>query len=82
LASGARVFRFGQTDNSPTGAGEDGVPILACAVGNAIAQLTGVRLREIAVRAGARARRAGGVVLSSPSPPLLAGRGKPCQSLC
>jgi len=35
------------TDNPPTGAGEDGVPVLACAVGNAIAQLTGVRLREL-----------------------------------
>src|SRR4051812_35063491 len=34
------------TDNPPTGAGEDGLPVLACAVGNAIATLTGVRLRE------------------------------------
>ena len=35
------------TDNIPTGAGEDGVPLVAGAVGNAIATLTGVRLREL-----------------------------------
>jgi isoquinoline 1-oxidoreductase beta subunit len=35
------------TDNPPTGAGEDGLPVLACAVGNAIASLIGVRLREL-----------------------------------
>ena len=35
------------TDYAPTGAGEDGVPLVAGAVGNAIAALTGVRLREL-----------------------------------
>jgi isoquinoline 1-oxidoreductase beta subunit len=35
------------TDHAPTGAGEDGVPLVASTVGNAIAALTGVRLREL-----------------------------------
>jgi isoquinoline 1-oxidoreductase subunit beta len=35
------------TDNKPTGGGEEGVPLVACAVGNAIATLTGARLREL-----------------------------------
>jgi isoquinoline 1-oxidoreductase beta subunit len=35
------------TNNPPTGAGEDGLPVLAPAVGNAIASLTGVRLHEL-----------------------------------
>jgi len=39
--------RVVSTDHPPTGAGEDGVPVVACAVGNAIAALTGVRLREL-----------------------------------
>jgi isoquinoline 1-oxidoreductase beta subunit len=39
--------RVVSTDNPPTGAGEDGVPVVACAVGNAVAALTGVRLREL-----------------------------------
>lgn len=39
--------RVVSTDNPPTGAGEDGQPMVACAVGNAIAALTGVRLREL-----------------------------------
>jgi isoquinoline 1-oxidoreductase beta subunit len=39
--------RVVSTDNPPTGAGEDGVPVVACAVGNAITALTGVRLHEL-----------------------------------
>jgi isoquinoline 1-oxidoreductase beta subunit len=35
------------TDHAPTGAGEDGVPLVASTVGNAIASLTSVRLREL-----------------------------------
>jgi isoquinoline 1-oxidoreductase subunit beta len=35
------------TDNPPTGVGEDGVPLVAGAVGNAIASLANVRLREL-----------------------------------
>jgi isoquinoline 1-oxidoreductase beta subunit len=35
------------TDNKPTGGGEEGVPLVACAVGNAVATLTGVRLHEL-----------------------------------
>jgi isoquinoline 1-oxidoreductase subunit beta len=35
------------TDNPPTGGGEDGQPLVAGAIGNAIAVLTGVRLREL-----------------------------------
>jgi isoquinoline 1-oxidoreductase beta subunit len=39
--------RVVSTDNPPTGAGEDGVPLVAGAVGNAIAALTGIRLRDL-----------------------------------
>jgi isoquinoline 1-oxidoreductase beta subunit len=35
------------TDNKPTGGGEEGVPLTASAIGNAIAALTGVRLHEL-----------------------------------
>ncbi|MEA2953877.1 MAG: isoquinoline 1-oxidoreductase subunit beta, partial [Alphaproteobacteria bacterium] len=35
------------SENKPTGAGEDGVPLVAAAVGNAIFSLTGLRLREL-----------------------------------
>src|SRR3979411_3081208 len=35
------------TDNPPTGAGEDGLPLRACSARNAVATLTGVRLREL-----------------------------------
>jgi isoquinoline 1-oxidoreductase beta subunit len=41
------AVRVISTDNPPTGAGEDGVPLVAGAVGNAVAALTGVRLREL-----------------------------------
>ena len=35
------------TDNKPTGGGEEGVPLTASAIGNAIAALTGTRLSEL-----------------------------------
>jgi isoquinoline 1-oxidoreductase beta subunit len=35
------------TDNKPTGGGEEGVPLTASAIGNAIATLTGTRLYEL-----------------------------------
>src|SRR3979411_3427248 len=44
------------TDNPPTGAGEDGLPLLACSVGNAIATLTGVGLRGLPLAPQRRAR--------------------------
>lgn len=39
--------RVVSTDNPPTGAGEDGVPLVAAAVGNAVATLTGRRLHAL-----------------------------------
>ena len=35
-----------QTDNHPTGAGQMSTPLVAPAISNALAQLTGVRLRH------------------------------------
>ena len=35
-----------QTDNHPTGAGQMATPLVAPAISNAVARLTGVRLRE------------------------------------
>ena len=35
------------SDNPPTGMGEVGIPTLAPAIGNAVAQLTGKRLRHL-----------------------------------
>jgi isoquinoline 1-oxidoreductase beta subunit len=34
------------TDNHPTGVGQMATPLIAPAISNAVAQLTGVRLRE------------------------------------
>jgi isoquinoline 1-oxidoreductase beta subunit len=39
--------RVVSTDNPPTGVGENGVPMVGGAVGNAMAALTGARLREL-----------------------------------
>jgi len=49
------------TDNPPTGAGEDGVPLTGACVGNAFFTLTGVRLRELPMSpARVRSALAGG----------------------
>ena len=39
------------TDNPPTGMGEVGIPTVAPAIGNAVAQLTGKRLRHLPMSA-------------------------------
>jgi len=39
------------TDNPPTGMGEVGIPTVAPAIGNALAQLTGKRLRHLPMSA-------------------------------
>ena len=39
------------TDNPPTGMGEVGIPCVAPAIGNAVAQLTGKRLRHLPMSA-------------------------------
>ena len=59
------------TDNPPTGAGQMATPLVAPAIGGAIAQLTGVRLRHTPftserVKAALDSEHCGG---STPAPP-------------
>ena len=73
------------TDNPPTGAGEDGVPLVAGAVGNAIATLDRRAAARAAVRARTRARCAGGLsgalgLLRSPACPRSEPRHLSCRS--
>jgi hypothetical protein len=43
--------KFIATNNPPTGMGEVGIPTVAPAIGNAVAQLTGKRLRHLPMSA-------------------------------
>jgi len=40
------IFEILATDNHPTGAGQMATPLVAPAIANGVAELTGVRLRE------------------------------------
>ena len=62
------------TDNPPTGMGEVGIPTVAPAIGNAVAQLTGKRLRHLPMSAGPGEEGAGVTpAFAQPCPPRPAG---------